>query len=56
MADPEKKVDSRKLKVEERQNTRKKRHNTENTETAAQRARRKRKRPDGGRGANSYRK
>ncbi len=32
MADPEKKVDSRKLKVEERQNSRKKGHNTENTE------------------------
>src|SRR5258708_33817783 len=32
MADPEKKVDSRKLKVKERQNSRKKRHNTENTE------------------------
>src|SRR6266705_6922347 len=31
MADPEKKVDSRKLKVKERQNSRKKRHNTENT-------------------------
>src|SRR5712691_7905708 len=32
MADPEKKVDSRKLKVKERQNSRKKGHNTENTE------------------------
>src|SRR5438445_10332739 len=32
MADPEMEVDSRKLKVKERQNSRKKRHNTENTE------------------------
>src|SRR5438445_4824033 len=32
MADPEMEVGSQKLKVKERQNTRKKRHNTENTE------------------------
>ena len=32
MGDPEKRVDSRKLKVGERQNPRKERHNTENTE------------------------